>query len=86
MRGVPVSLQLWWRAVGEILRKLCEWQGVSVIEAECCPDHKNTSGYFLRNGLGLTKTTAKSHIQRTLRRSASTGTGGEAAREEAYDG
>ena len=27
------------RAVGEILRKLCEWKGVSIIEAECCPDH-----------------------------------------------
>ena len=27
------------RAVGEILRKLCEWKGVNIIEAECCPDH-----------------------------------------------
>ena len=27
------------RAVGEILRKLCEWKGVKIIEAECCPDH-----------------------------------------------
>ena len=25
--------------VGEILRKLCEWKGVKIIEAECCPDH-----------------------------------------------
>ena len=27
------------RAIGEILRKLCEWKGVRIIEAECCPDH-----------------------------------------------
>ena len=27
------------RAIGEILRKLCEWKGVNIIEAECCPDH-----------------------------------------------
>ncbi len=27
------------RAVGEILRKLCEWKNVNIIEAECCADH-----------------------------------------------
>ncbi len=27
------------RAIGEILRKLCEWKGVNIIEAEVCPDH-----------------------------------------------
>jgi putative transposase len=27
------------RAIGEILRKLCEWKGVEIVEAECCPDH-----------------------------------------------
>lgn len=27
------------RAIGEILRKLCEWKGVHIREAECCPDH-----------------------------------------------
>ena len=27
------------RAIGEILRKLCEWKGVNIREAECCPDH-----------------------------------------------
>ena len=25
--------------VGKILRKLCEWKGVKIIEAEVCPDH-----------------------------------------------
>ena len=25
--------------VGRILRKLCEWKGVEIIEAEVCPDH-----------------------------------------------
>ena len=27
------------KAVGEILRKLCEWKGVNILESECCPDH-----------------------------------------------
>ena len=27
------------KAVGEILRKLCEWKGVNILEAGCCPDH-----------------------------------------------
>jgi len=26
------------RAIGKILRQLCEWKGVNVIEAEACPD------------------------------------------------
>lgn len=26
------------RVIGEILRKLCEWKGVHIIEAQCCPD------------------------------------------------
>lgn len=25
--------------VGQILRQLCEWKGVNIIEAEVCPDH-----------------------------------------------
>lgn len=27
------------RAVGSILRKLCEWKNVRILEAECCTDH-----------------------------------------------
>lgn len=27
------------REIGEILRRLCEWKGVTIFEAECCPDH-----------------------------------------------
>ena len=27
------------RAIGEILRKLCERKGIEIVEAECCPDH-----------------------------------------------
>lgn len=27
------------RAIGEILRKLCEWKGITLLEAEACPDH-----------------------------------------------
>ena len=26
-------------AMGKILRQLCEWKGVNIIEAEICPDH-----------------------------------------------
>ena len=26
-------------AIGQILRKLCEWKGVNILEAEICPDH-----------------------------------------------
>ena len=26
-------------AIGQILRQLCEWKGVNIIEAEACPDH-----------------------------------------------
>jgi len=25
--------------IGQILRKLCKWKGVEIIEAELCPDH-----------------------------------------------
>ena len=24
------------REIGEILRRLCEWKGVTILEAECC--------------------------------------------------
>ncbi len=27
------------RAIGEILRKLCEWKALHIVEAECCSDH-----------------------------------------------
>ena len=27
------------KAVGKILRELCEWKGVKIVEAEVCPDH-----------------------------------------------
>ena len=27
------------RAIGKILRQLCEWKGVRIITAEACPDH-----------------------------------------------
>lgn len=26
-------------AIGQILRQLCEWKGVNILEAEACPDH-----------------------------------------------
>lgn len=26
------------RAIAEILRKLCEWKDVKIVEAECCPE------------------------------------------------
>ena len=27
------------REIGAILRELCKWKGVNIIEAEICPDH-----------------------------------------------
>ena len=27
------------RYIGKILRQLCEWKGVNIVEAEVCPDH-----------------------------------------------
>ena len=27
------------REIGEILRRLCEWKQVEILEAEVCPDH-----------------------------------------------
>ena len=27
------------REIGKILRQLCEWKGVEIVEAEICPDH-----------------------------------------------
>ena len=27
------------KEIGAILRKLCEWKGINIIEAEMCPDH-----------------------------------------------
>ncbi len=33
------------RAIGSILRKLCEWKNVNILEAECCVDaHPYASG------------------------------------------
>ncbi len=34
-------------AIGKILRQLCEWKGVKIIEAEVCPDHIHL---FLQSG------------------------------------
>ena len=31
------------RAIGEILRKLCEWKDVKIVEAECCPAHPHAA-------------------------------------------
>lgn len=34
-------------AIGKILRQLCEWKGVKIIEAECRPDHIHTLAEIL---------------------------------------
>ena len=31
-------------AIGKILRQLCEWKGVRIIEAEACPNHIHLFG------------------------------------------
>ena len=33
-------------AVGKILRQLCEWKGVKIVEAEVCPDHVHVSSFM----------------------------------------
>lgn len=27
------------REIGLVLRQLCDWKGISIVEAEVCPDH-----------------------------------------------
>ena len=36
--------------IGQILRQLCEWKGITIIEAEVCLDHKHntTNQYFYK--------------------------------------
>lgn len=39
---IPQAGVLWGKETchqGKILRKLCEWKGVTILEAEACPDH-----------------------------------------------
>ena len=38
---IPQKNILWQHkaAIGKILRQLCDWKGVKIIEAEVCPDH-----------------------------------------------
>ena len=35
-------------AIGKILRQLCEWKGIEIIEAEMCPDHVHRMNSFPR--------------------------------------
>ena len=35
--------------IGKILRQLCEWKGVKIIEAEVCPNHMMTYNKFRKN-------------------------------------
>ena len=30
--------------IGKILRQLCEWKGIKILEAEACPDHIHFCG------------------------------------------
>ena len=41
--------------VGKILRKLCEWKGVEVLNAEACPDHIYTTQIFSIKIHGISK-------------------------------
>ena len=67
------------RAIGEILRRLCEWKGINIIEAECCPDHihmlveippksvfGNFSFYSYKKACGQKKTVRGSKNSRRL--------------------
>ena len=35
--------------IREILRELCEWKGVEIVEGEVCPDHIHLVVCLLRN-------------------------------------
>ena len=35
--------------IREILRKLCQWKGVDIIEGEICPDHIHAGEYTTQN-------------------------------------
>ena len=39
--------------VREILRKLCEWKGIEIIEGEVCPDHVHILVYPKKAGVGF---------------------------------
>ena len=34
-----ISYDEYKREIGKILRELCEWKGIKIVEAEVCPDH-----------------------------------------------
>ena len=36
--------------IGVIIRKLCEYKGVEIIEAEACPDHMHSAAPSSRQG------------------------------------
>ncbi|CIB73385.1 transposase for insertion sequence element IS200 [Salmonella enterica subsp. enterica serovar Typhi] len=46
------------RAVGSILRKLCEWKNVRILEAECCADHIHYMELWTGEGLAANSTRA----------------------------
>ena len=53
------------RAIGEILRKLCEWKGVKLLEAECRPDHIHIRGYYV-DTVGKNKAKIAEYIRHQL--------------------
>ena len=64
-------------AIGKILRQLCEWKGVNIIEAEVCPDHVHmlieippkfsVSGFMGNSGAKDTTLTQQEKTQAELR-------------------
>ena len=48
--------------VGQILRELCKWKGVNIIEAEVCPDHVH-----MVDTAGKDAKKIKEYIQKQLR-------------------
>ena len=41
------------REIGEILRTLCNWKKVKIVEAEVCPDHNPHAGRDTAEILGI---------------------------------
>lgn len=54
------------REIGAILRQLCEWKNVEIIEAEVCPDHCWCRGYYV-DTVGKNTTKTKEYIANQLK-------------------
>ena len=55
------------RAIGKILRTLCEWKGVNIIEAEVCPDHVAFGDTTKDEGVGIHRISERKKCNNDIR-------------------